>query len=302
MRSAGTLFIAFVACGLASCAAPQTEDRISELSTVDAELEEVPITDRGDRADRAERGYRRYLEETPEGTNTPEALRRLADLQLEKVYGVVGAEPGSTMPKPARVAPVVPNLRRSSSSEPQGPAESDTEFESRTTVQTDPVSQYGDETFSIEGEPIPSGPLEAIETYKKLLSSYKNYSRMDNVLYQLSRAYDETGQADEAILVMERLVTEYPYSKMADEVHFRRGEYYFVRKRWRNAEEAYHSVVVKGPESEFYELGLYKLGWSLYKQAAYDEALDNFIALLDHRKLNGCLLYTSDAADDDYRV
>ena len=308
MRYCDALIIAFVASGLAACATPPQEDRISELSRVDAVLDEVPIEDRADRADRAEQSYRRYLEETPNGANTPEAMRRLADLQLEKVYGVVGAEPGSTMPTPTKVAPVEPTLRKSSSTEPQGPAESDTEFESRTTVQQGSLSQYGDETFSFEGEPIPSGPLEAIETYKKLLSSYKNYARKDKILYQMSRAYDEIGQQDEAILVMERLVTEYPYSDMADEVHFRRGEYYFVRKHWREAEKAYHSVVVTGPESEFYELGLYKLGWSLYKQASYDEALNNFIALLDHRNMNGYVFdgYESEGAAsrvaDTFRV
>lgn len=291
------LFIAFLASVLAACATPPPqEDRISELSSVDADLDEVPIADPADRADRAEQSYRRYLEETPEGANTPEAMRRLADLQLEKVYGVVGAAPGSTMPTPERVAPIASTLQKSAGTEPQGPAESDTEFENRTTVQQEPLSQHGDESYSIDGAPIPSGPLEAIEIYKTLLSSYKNYARKDKVLYQMSRAYDEIGQQDEAILVMERLVTEYPYSDMADEVHFRRGEYYFVRKRWRDAEKAYHSVVVTGPESDFYELGLYKLGWSLYKQASYYEALNNFIALLDHRKMNG---YVFDAYENE---
>ncbi len=305
MRYCDALMIAFVTSGLAACATPPQGDRISELSSVDADLDEVPIEDR---ADLAEQSYRRYLEETPKGANTPEAMRRLADLQLEKVYGVVGAAPGSTMPTPERVAPIASTLQKSASTELQGPTESDTEFESRTTVQQESVSQYGDETFSFEGEPIPSGPLEAIETYKELLSSYKNYARKDKILYQMSRAYDEIGQQDEAILVMERLVTEYPYSDMADEVNFRRGEYYFVRKRWLDAEGAYQSVVNMGPDSAFYEVGLYKLGWSLYKRASYDEALNRFIALLDYRKMNGYIFdnYENDGAagrvPDTFRV
>jgi tetratricopeptide (TPR) repeat protein len=296
VRYCDALLIAFIAVGLAACATPPPEDTISELSNVDADLEKVPIADRADRADRAEQSYRRYLEETPEGANTPEAMRRLADLQLEKVYGVVGAEPGSTMPTPARVAPISRPAKKSSGTGSQDPTESDMEFESRTTLQQETLSEYGEDSLSFEGEPVPSGPLEAIETYKKLLSSYKNYARKDKVLYQMSRAYAEIGQQDEAILVMERLVAEYPYSDMADEVHFRRGEYYFVRKRWLDAEEAYQSVVNMGPESAFYEVGLYKLGWSLYKQASYDEALSSFIALLDYRKMNG---YVFDSYEND---
>jgi len=33
-------------------------------------------------------GYRRYLAETPETAMTPEAMRRLADLQVEKQFGI----------------------------------------------------------------------------------------------------------------------------------------------------------------------------------------------------------------------
>jgi len=285
MRLRRVLPLVFVAAGLAACATPPQEDRISELNKVEADLEQVPLEDE---AAGAEQSYRRYLEQTPEGVNTPEAMRRLADLQLEKVYGVVGAEPDSAMPTPSRAAPAAPTVKERPGTEQSRSTESDSEFENRTTLHEEYSSTRSErEILSPDGEPIPDGPLEAIETYEEILSSYKNFARKDKVLYQMSRAYDEVGQPDEAIKVMERLVTEYPYSEMADEVHFRRGEYYFTRKRWQDAEQAYHSVVVVGPESEFYELGLYKLGWSLYKQASYEEALDNFIAILDHRKMNG---------------
>ncbi len=38
-----------------------------------------------------------------------------------------------------------------------------------------------------------------------------------------------------------------------------------------------------GPTPTYYELALYKLGWTLYKQEFYDEALHQFIALLDYK-------------------
>ena len=37
------------------------------------------------------------------------------------------------------------------------------------------------------------------------------------------------------------------------------------------------------PSSSYYELALYKLGWTLYKQEFYDEALHQYIALLDYK-------------------
>jgi hypothetical protein len=38
--------------------------------------------------DQAMQQYRRFLEETPETAMTPEAMRRLADLQIEKQFGI----------------------------------------------------------------------------------------------------------------------------------------------------------------------------------------------------------------------
>ena len=82
---------------------------------------------------------------------------------------------------------------------------------------------------------------------------------------------------------MERLIGTNPHSSHLDEVQFRRGEYFFTRRRYRDAESAYSGIVKLGASSEFYELGLYKLGWTLYKQEFYEEALQRYIALLDHK-------------------
>jgi len=124
---------------------------------------------------------------------------------------------------------------------------------------------------------------EAIELYKKLLNDYPMYDRNDQVLYQMSRAYEELGQTKEAMAVMNRMVREFPRSRYIDEVQFRRAEYFFVRRRYLDAEDAYANIVDIGVGSSFYELALYKLGWTFYKQEIYEEALDRFIALLDHK-------------------
>ena len=116
-----------------------------------------------------------------------------------------------------------------------------------------------------------------------MLAEYPNYERRDQVLYQMARAYDELGRTEEAMAVMQRLVGEFGYSRYSDEVQFRRGEYYFTRRRFREAEHAYEPIAAAKARSEFYELALYKLGWSLYKQDFYDEALHRYMALLDYK-------------------
>ena len=77
--------------------------------------------------------------------------------------------------------------------------------------------------------PIPSGPLEAIALYDRLLAEYPNYEHNDQVLYQKARAYDELGRTEEAMETMERLIARQSALRSTyDEVQFRRGEYFFI--------------------------------------------------------------------------
>ena len=76
--------LAFAAAALAACATVTSEDgTLAELQQVDADLEDVYLEDG---LERAAQSYRRYLEETDKNDRTPEAMRRLADLQIKKVY------------------------------------------------------------------------------------------------------------------------------------------------------------------------------------------------------------------------
>src|SRR6059058_5844165 len=82
---------------------------------------------------------------------------------------------------------------------------------------------------------------------------------------------------------MEQLIRENPHSEHYDEVQYRRGEYFFTRRRYRDAETAYSAVVNLKTASSYYELALYKLGWTFYKQDLYDEALDKYMAELRYQ-------------------
>ena len=276
-----------------------------------------------DGLERAAESYRRYLEETPETARTPEAMRRLADLQIEQAYGVIGTgevvemsaaaaaavKPSrdADMAAPESAAPVKRNETAAAVSAPTEPSESEREFEARATGRQELLGQASadndlDLLTGAGGEPIPTGPREAIETYRQILETYPNYERNDQVLYQMSRAYDEIGQPDEAMDVMDRLVAEYPYSKYIDEVHFRRGEYYFVRKKYLDAESAYGSIITMGSTSSYYELALYKLGWALYKQEFYEEALHQYMSMLDHRQSIGYDFDEAQEESEEHRV
>lgn len=283
---------------LTACALSSDRDTLADLRDVRIEIKEERI-DGG--IEKAIQSYRRFLEETPESRLTPEALRRLADLKIQKEYGATdgAAKPESAsakkLDKPAGfdaastrppAKPGVPQKRAGG-----GKSEADSAFEKRATSNQKippaagkaPLATPDGSAADLEN----TNAREAIELYKKLLVKYPNYERNDQVLYNMSRAYEELGQIEEAMTVMTRIVKDYPRSKFLDEVQFRRGEYFFTRKKYIDAEEAYTSIVGLGPVSAYYEIALYKLGWSYYKQELYEEAVDRFVAVLDYRVTTG---------------
>jgi TolA-binding protein len=122
---------------------------------------------------------------------------------------------------------------------------------------------------------------EAIKLYSTLLKAYPNYPRNDEVLYQLARAYETTGQNEQALATLDRIVKSYPQSRELDEVQFRRGELLFSAKRYAEAQKAYEVPIARGTQSAFYEQSLYKHGWSLFKESLNEESLASFATLLD---------------------
>jgi tetratricopeptide (TPR) repeat protein len=122
---------------------------------------------------------------------------------------------------------------------------------------------------------------EAIEIYTRLLEQQPDYERADAVMYQLARGWESLGDADRALVYLDRLVAKYPDSPRLDEAQFRRGELLFSAKRYPEAQAAYEAASAFGAKSEFYEQSLYKLGWSLFKQSENEASFDPFVRVLD---------------------
>jgi tetratricopeptide (TPR) repeat protein len=280
-------------CGVVHREPPPT-GTLAELRTARPDLEEAKI-EQG--LDQAMEGYRRFLEETPETAMKPEAMRRLADLKIEKQFGI---RTGETQPRPMAAPEPAPEPARAAAgtAAPGATAqESDEDFELRTTAASGLTWSNGS-----RGVADPSGPLEAIALYDQLLTEYPNYKDSDQILYQKARAFDELGRTDEAIETMERLILANPQSSHFDEVQYRRGEYFFTRRKFRDAESAYAAIIGLGTRSSYYELALYKLGWTLYKQEFYEEALHRYMALLDYKVSIGYDFDQRHDEDDERRV
>ncbi len=288
---------------LAGCAASGPDDgTLAELDRVSPDVEDIHVEDS---LERAADSYRRYLAETSGTARTPEAMRRLADLQIEQAYGVLGSGEIVEMAAPDSASPAPRIDTPTDTPTPVEDVESEEAFEQRISERELLLTATADAALEApDGAAIPAsaGPREAIKIYREILETFPNYERNDQVLYQLSRAYDEIGEPDEAMTVMDRLVAEFPHSRYVDEVFFRRGEYYFVRKRYLDAEDAYGAVINLGATSPYYELALYKLGWTLYKQELYEEALHNYIAMLDYRDSIGFDFDADYEQDEEHRL
>jgi tetratricopeptide (TPR) repeat protein len=292
---------------VAGCAARHAKGTLAELHKVRPDLQEATIEEG---LDQALLGYRRFLEETPRTEMTPEAMRRLADLQIEKQFGL---RTGDGKPRDM-AAPELEQAPAVLLAEMPGPAatapgggvpESEQAFEKRTTGQggMPPGGDAGaPPTNAVRTGVDPAGLVEAIALYDRLLAEYPGYEHSDQVLYQKARAYDELGRAEEAMETMERLIRANPRSEHSDEVHFRRGEYFYTRRRFGDAEAAYSAILGHGPGSPYHELALYKLGWTLYKQEFYEEALHKYMALLDYKVSIGYEFDATHEEDDERRV
>ena len=172
---------------LSSCAYDGNQGTIAELDSVQLELKD---TDVEDGLDKAMQGYQKFLEETPESQLTPEAIRRLADLKVEKEYGVVteeGVLDSESDAAPVASAPEVStkpvSTIDSSAAKPNRPAgaignpESVKDFEKRATETEEIKSAAGREQVQLpKGEAGAdlqnTGAEEAITLYKKILEKY----------------------------------------------------------------------------------------------------------------------------------
>src|SRR6266567_5899227 len=81
---------------LTACQTGGSRETIAQLRNMKIEIKEERIEGG---LEKAMQSYQRFLDETPESALTPAAMRRLADLKIEKEYGYLTG-PAATQPSP----------------------------------------------------------------------------------------------------------------------------------------------------------------------------------------------------------
>ncbi len=122
-----------------------------------------------------------------------------------------------------------------------------------------------------------------VNTYEELLTKYPDFKDTDDILYQLSKAYNGLYDYDKAMDMLNQLVQNYPDSVFYHEAQFRRGENLFLDGDFKNAALAYDTVLAAGDDIPFFEFALYKFGWAQFKQSNFSEAQNAFFTLLDRK-------------------
>ena len=203
--------------------------------------------------------------------NAPQDQRTLKDLQQRRI------EVRKDAPSASNAGRAMDNYRRFLELQKTDPA-----------LRAEALRRLGDlslesgelERLETEVGRVDLGGAEAIRLYTLLLKAHPDYPRNDQVLYQLARAYETTGQPEQALATLDQIVRRFPQSRELPEVQFRRGELLFSAMKYREAEQAYAQVTRPG-SGDFYQQALYKQGWALFKQNLNDESLPVFGKLLD---------------------
>jgi len=140
------------------------------------------------------------------------------------------------------------------------------------------------EGFAHGGTPVGGAAPDykaAVARYQEYLKNYPADPNNDRVLYQMARAYEQSGDLDSAQKTLARLVKDYPATRYASEAYFRRGELLFTNKDYVGAEKAFETVLASADASPYRDRSLYMLGWSQYKQGRLEDGLKSFLGVLD---------------------
>lgn len=123
---------------------------------------------------------------------------------------------------------------------------------------------------------------QAINQYQEVLALFPDQTQNAEVLYQLAKAYDLQGDAENSFNTLGKLLNEFPDNPHLAEVYFRRGEILFNQSNYMAAIDAYENVLAQGDEHAYFVTSAYMLGWSYFKVEQEQKALLAFTRLLDH--------------------
>lgn len=121
---------------------------------------------------------------------------------------------------------------------------------------------------------------EAESAFKASLAANPKWRQSDEAFLLIARSQVRIGKADAAKTNLARLLTDYPETTLADQVHYRLGEIAYAADDHETAIAEYDTVATKFGESAFAPFALYGKGWAQLKSKQFPEGAESFTALL----------------------
>ena len=122
---------------------------------------------------------------------------------------------------------------------------------------------------------------DALDYLQELENQYPYISFIDKIFYRMALCYQEENNITKSQEYFDKLVTRTPDSPLVAESYFRLGEHFFDEGKYEDAITYYSKLVTKVMwNNAFFDMSLYKLGWTYYKLNQYPAAISNFMYLL----------------------
>ncbi len=123
--------------------------------------------------------------------------------------------------------------------------------------------------------------VQSIKMYLRIATEdkYKNYKRMDEVLFNVADMLNKAGRQDKARKFFGKLIRNFPQSKYIPDAYLSFAEYYFNAGKVEDALKLYQQVG-RYPNSPIYGYAVYKQGWCWLNLKDPRRALEQFVKVI----------------------
>ena len=123
---------------------------------------------------------------------------------------------------------------------------------------------------------------KTVQTYQRILDSYPDSVKADEVLYYLGLHQTKVGEAESGYQSYIRLLKDRPGSVYVPDALVNIGEYFFAANDFETALAFYQKVRDRYATSNVYGFSIYKAGWCHFNMGDYDLSLDAFLTVIKY--------------------
>jgi TolA-binding protein len=120
-----------------------------------------------------------------------------------------------------------------------------------------------------------------LSLYDRLIEKHPDFERLDLVLFMRAFTLLERGEEEQALPLFKRILAEFPESRFRPDAHMALAEHVFNSNYDYRAALVEYDKVLEYPDSELYDLALFKSAWCLWQLDQKSEAALRFRKVLD---------------------